>query len=80
MVPALFGAMATKYFRKGKELVAIPLALMTLLFICVPSLISSVGTLMLIAGAIAIAHAWLRFRKKSAAAKASADTTDTKTD
>ena len=65
VVPALFGAMATKYFRKGMKLVAIPLVLMAVLFICVPSLISSVATLMIISGAITIAHAWLLFRKKA---------------
>ncbi len=65
VVPALFGAMATKYFRKGMKLVAIPLVLMAVLFICVPSLISSVATLMIISGAITIAQAWLLFRKKS---------------
>ena len=63
VVPALFGAMAVKYFRKGKQLVAIPLVLMTLLFIFVPSLISNVGFLMILSGAIAIAHAWIRMRK-----------------
>jgi hypothetical protein len=65
VVPALFGAMATKYFRKGMKLVAIPLVLMAVLFVCVPSLISSVATLMIISGAITIAHAWLLFRKKT---------------
>lgn len=64
VVPALFGAMAYKYFRKGKKLVAIPFIVMTVLFICMPSLISSVGFLMLISGAIAIGHAWLLFRKE----------------
>ena len=65
VVPALFGAMATKYFRKGMKLVAIPLVLMAVLFVCVPSLITSVATLMIIRGAITIAHAWLLFRKKA---------------
>ena len=63
VVPALFGAMAYNYFRKGKKLVAIPLIVMTVLFICVPSLIGSVGFLMLLSGAIAIGHSWLLFRK-----------------
>ena len=62
--PALFGAMSFNYFRKGKKLVAIPLIVMTILFVCVPSLISSVGFLMLISGAIAIGHAWILFRKE----------------
>lgn len=64
VVPALFGAMAYKYFRRGKQLVAIPLVLMTVLFIAIPSLISSVGFLMILSGAIAIAHAWIRFKKE----------------
>lgn len=75
VVPALFGAMAVKYFRKGKKLVAIPLVVMTVLFICVPSLISSVGFLMILSGAITIAHAWILFRnekKKLEALKAEA--------
>ena len=64
VVPALFGAMAYKYFRKGKQIVALPLIVMTLLFICVPSLISNVGFLMLLSGAIAIAHAFILFKKE----------------
>lgn len=65
VVPALFGAMAYKYFRRGKKLVAIPLIVMTVLFVVMPSLISSVGFLMLISGAIAIAQAYLAFRKET---------------
>ena len=80
VVPALFGAMATKYFRKGKKLVAIPLTVMTLLFICVPSLISSVGFLMLVSGAIAIGHAFLDYRKaviaQAASGREEADATE----
>lgn len=64
VVPALFGAMAFKYFRRGKKLVAIPLIVMTVLFICVPSLISSVGFLMILSGAITIAHSFILFRKE----------------
>lgn len=65
VVPALFGAMAFQYFRKGKNLVALPLIVMTLLFICVPGLISSVGFLMLLSGAITIGHAFLLFRREN---------------
>ena len=64
VVPALFGAMAYKYFRRGKQLVAIPLVVMTALFVCVPSLIANVGFLMLISGAIAIGHAWILFSRE----------------
>jgi len=63
VVPALFGAMAYKYFRKGKKLVAIPLIVMTVLFIVAPGLIGSVGFLMLISGVIAIAQAFYAFKK-----------------
>ena len=65
VVPALFGAMAFKYFRRGKKLVAIPLIVMTVLFIYMPGLIGSVGFLMLISGAIAIAQAFYAFKKES---------------
>lgn len=67
VVPALFGAMAYKYFRKGKKLVALPLVLMTVLFICVPGLIANVGFVMLLSGAIAIAEAWFEFRRQGKA-------------
>lgn len=65
VVPALFGAMAYKYFRKGKKLVALPLILMTVIFFVAPSLISSVGFLMIISGAVAIAQAFAAFKKET---------------
>lgn len=65
VVPALFGAMAFQYFRKGKKLVALPLILMSLLFIFMPALIANVGFLMLLSGAITIIHAFLLFRKEN---------------
>lgn len=63
VVPALFGAMAFKYFRKDIRLAIIPLAAMILLFIFVPSLTSSTSMMILPAGAIAIALAWFKFKK-----------------
>ena len=63
VVPALFGAMAYKYFRKDVRLAVIPLAAMTVLFILVPSLTSSTSMMILPAGAIAIALAWFKFKK-----------------
>ena len=63
VVPALFGAMAYKYFRKDVRLAMIPLAAMTGLFILVPSLTSSTSMMILPAGAIAIALAWFKFKK-----------------
>ncbi len=66
VVPALFGAMAWKYFRKGKKLVALPLIVMTVIFFVAPSLIGSVGFLMILSGALAIGQAFLAFRKENA--------------
>ncbi len=66
VVPALFGAMAYKYFRRSMKLVAIPLVVMTVLFIVAPGLIGSVGFLMLISGAIAIGQAFYAFKKEGA--------------
>ena len=63
VVPALFGAMAYKYFRKDVRLAMIPLAAMTVLFILVPSLTGSTSMMILPAGAIAIALAWFKFKK-----------------
>ena len=63
VVPALFGAMAYKYFRKDVRLAMIPLAAMTVPFILVPSLTSSTSMMILPAGAIAIALAWFKFKK-----------------
>ncbi|MBR6028217.1 MAG: hypothetical protein IKP40_03935 [Clostridia bacterium] len=63
VVPALFGAMAYKYFRKDVRLALIPLAVMTLLFTLVPSLTSSTSFMIIPSGAIAIGLAWLKFRR-----------------
>lgn len=64
VVPALFGAMAYKYFRKALGTAILPLVLMSLLFILVPGLLSSTSFMILPSGAIAIGIAWLRYRKK----------------
>ncbi len=64
VVPALFGALAYTYFRRGRKVVALPLTVMTLLFVLVPSLISSVGTLIILGGGISIGYAFFRFRMK----------------
>ncbi len=65
VVPALFGAMSYKYFRKDIRLAVIPLAAMTTLFILVPSLTSSTSMMILPAGAISIALAWFEFKRES---------------
>lgn len=65
VVPALFGAMAYKYYRKNMKIAALPLILMSLLFILVPSLIGSTSFMIVPSGAIAIGVAYLMFRKKN---------------
>lgn len=63
VVPALFGAMAYKYFRRNMNIAVIPLALMSLLFILVPVLISSTSLMIMPSGAIAIGIAYLLYRR-----------------
>ena len=63
VVPALFGAMAYKYYRKDIRLALIPLVIMTVLFTLVPSLSSSVSFMIIPSGAIAIGLSFLRYRK-----------------
>lgn len=64
VVPALFGAMAYKYFRNNLKIALIPLAVMSLLFIFVPGLIYSTSFMILPSGAIAIGIAFLLYRRK----------------
>ena len=62
VVPALFGAMAYKYFRGNMRIAAAPLAVMSLLFILVPSLTGSTSFMIIPSGAMAIAITWLLYR------------------
>ena len=59
VVPALFGAMAMKYYRNQKMIAAVTLAVMALLFILVPSLAGAVSFMIIPAGAVAIGLALL---------------------
>ena len=63
VVPALFGAMAYKYYRKDVRLALVPLCCMSLLFMFVPSLTSSTSFMIIPSGALAIGLSWLRYRK-----------------
>ena len=63
VVPALFGAMAYKYYRKNLKLAVWPLLMMSVLFILMPSLQSQTSILILPSGALAILLAWLKHRK-----------------
>ena len=63
VVPALFGAMAYKYYRKNLRIAAAPLILMSMLFILAPSLISSTSFMIIPSGALAIGIAFWLCRK-----------------
>ena len=73
VVPALFGAMAYKYFRGNLKIAAAPLVLMSLLFILVPSLTGSTSFMIIPSGGLAIGIAFLFYRQM---AKALAQETD----
>ncbi len=64
VVPALFGAMAYKYYRNHMNIAVAPLVIMSALFILVPSLISQITTMIIPSGALAIGIAWLLYRKQ----------------
>ena len=67
VVPALFGAMACKYYRMNRLVALIVLAVMSLLFILVPSLIGSTSMMVIPSGALAIVLAYLGFRRQQKA-------------
>ena len=64
VVPALFGAMAYKYYRKNMKIALWPLVLMSVLFILVPSLTSSTSFMIIPSGALAIGIAYSMYRKQ----------------
>ena len=64
VVPALFGAMAYKYYRNHMNVAVAPLVLMSVLFVLVPGLISSTSMMIIPSGALAIGIAWLLYRKQ----------------
>ena len=63
VVPALFGAMAYKYYRGSLKIALVPLIVMTLLFVLVPSLMGSVSFMIIPSGAIAIGIAYYFYTK-----------------
>ena len=63
VVPALFGALGLKYFAKSPQIAILPLALMCLLCIFVPSMISQTSILMIPSGALALAIGFVLFKK-----------------
>ena len=63
VVPALFGAMAYKYYRKNMKTAVFPLVIMSILFILIPSLTGSTSFMIIPSGAIAIGIAYLFYKK-----------------
>ena len=63
VVPALFGAMGYKYYRQNLRLAAVPLIVMSLLFILAPKLTGSTSLMIIPSGALAIGLAYLEYRR-----------------
>ena len=63
VVPALFGALGLKYFAKAPKIAVIPVLLMSLLCIFVPSMINQTSVLMIPCGALALAIGFILFKK-----------------
>ena len=63
VVPALFGAMAYKYYRKNMKIALIPLVVMSLLFMFVPSLVGSTSFMIIPSGTIAIGIAYYFYKR-----------------
>ena len=63
VVPALFGALGLKYFAKSPQIAVIPVVLMSLLCIFVPSMISQTSILMIPSGGLALLIGFLLFKK-----------------
>ena len=63
VVPALFGALGLKYFAKSPQIAVLPVALMSLLCIFVPSMINETSTLMIPCGGLALLIGFILFKK-----------------
>lgn len=65
VVPALFGALAYKYFRGNLDIALPPLIMVSILFCLVPALSSATSFMILPCGALAIGIAYRKFRKSN---------------
>ena len=63
LLPALFGALAAQYFTKSWKITAVPLLLMTVLCIIIPSLVKQTTIMMIVVGAMAIGIAFILYKK-----------------
>ena len=67
VVPALFGAMAYRYYRKNMKVAIAPMLVMSVLFILAPSLTGSTSFMIIPSGAIAIGIAYFFYKKQQKA-------------
>jgi len=65
VVPALFGAMAYKYFREHMKIAVYPLVFMSILFMLLPSLVANTSMMIIPSGALAIFVAYRLYKKES---------------
>ena len=63
VVPALFGTLAYKYFRRNLDIALPPLILLSVLFCLIPALSSATSFMILPGGALAIGIAWWKQRR-----------------
>lgn len=63
VVPALFGALGLKYFSKSPKIAVLPLLLMSLLCIFVPSMIDQTSILLIPCGGMALLIGFILFKK-----------------
>lgn len=63
LLPALFGALAAQYFFKSWKITIVPLLLMTVLCIFIPSLVNQTTIMMIVIGALAIGIAFFLYKK-----------------
>ena len=63
LLPSLFGALAAQYFTKSWKITIVPLLLMTILCIIIPSLVKQTTVMMILVGAMAIGIAFLLYKK-----------------
>ena len=63
VVPALFGALGLKYFAKSPKIAVIPLLLISVLCIAMPSMINQTSVLIIPSGGLALLIGYLLFKK-----------------
>ena len=63
VVPALFGALGLKYFAKAPKIAFIPVLVMSILCIVVPSIINQTSILMIPCGALSLGIGYILFKK-----------------